>query len=151
MSAALHLAGPDDTAVLLPIIASFHAEVGIDTTPEHRAAALAPLLEGSPLGCAYLIGPRRAPIGYIVISFGWSLELGGMDSFIDEFYIRSGVRGRGVGGEVLDGLLPQLEAAGVKAIHLEATADNPQLDRLYKKAGFKRREGYALMTRIARR
>lgn len=149
MSAALHLAGPDDAAALLTMVAAFHAETGLDSTPEHRETAILPLLEGSPLGCAYLIGPRRAPIGYIVISFGWSLELGGMDGFIDEFFVRPGVRGRGVGGEVLTGLLPQLESAGLRALHLEAASDQPELHRLYKRAGFKMRDGYHLMTRTA--
>ena len=149
MSAALHLAGPEDAATLLTMVAAFHQETGLESTPEHRADALGPLLEGSPLGCAYLIGPRRAPIGYIVISFGWSLELGGMDGFIDEFFIRPGVRGRGVGGEVLTGLLPKLEGAGLRALHLEAAADQPALHRFYKRAGFRLRDSYHLMTRTA--
>lgn len=149
MSAALHLAGPEDAPALLTMVAAFHQETGIFSTPEHRAAAIEPLLEGSPLGCAYLIGPRRAPIGYIVISFGWSVELGGMDGFIDEFFVRPGVRGRGVGSEVLGALLPKLEGAGLKALHLEAVADQPALKRLYGRAGFKMRDGYHLMTRSA--
>ncbi len=149
MSAALHLAGPDDAPVLLTMVAAFHEETGLTSTAEHREKAIGPLLEGSPLGCAYLIGPRRAPIGYIVISFGWSLELGGMDGFIDEFFVRPGVRGRGVGSEVLSGLLPQLESAGLKALHLEAASDQPALQRLYKRAGFRLRDGYHLMTRTA--
>lgn len=151
MSASLHLAGPDDATVLLPIVAAYHMEEGLDTTPDHRERALGPLLAGSPLGCVYLIGPRNAPIGYIVITFGWSLEFGGMDGFVDEFFIRPGVRGRGVGTEVLQGLLPNLEEAGLRALHLEAAAERPGLQRLYARAGFKIREGYHLMTRTSRK
>lgn len=151
MSAALHLAKPEDAGALLPMVASYHALEEIASDEEHRAAALAPLLEGSPLGCVYLIGPRASPIGYIVISFGWSVELGGMDGFVDEFFIREGVRGRGVGSEVLLSLLPKLESAGLKALHLETSKDRPRLQRLYSKAGFKLRDGYVLMTRTARR
>lgn len=151
MSAALHLAKPEDLTVLDPMVAAFHAMEEIASDADHRASALGPLLEGSPLGCVYLIGPKTAPIGYIIISFGWSVELGGMDGFVDEFFIREGVRGRGVGSEVLLTLLPKLEGAGLKALHLEASKDRPRLQRLYSKAGFKLRDGYALMTRTARR
>lgn len=151
MSAALHLAGPDDLRALLPLVEAYHTLDGIETDEDHREAAIAPLLEGSPLGCVYLIGPRRAPVGYIVITFGWSVEFGGMEGFIDEFFIRQTVRGRGVGSEVLTGLLPQLDAAGLSALNLEVRADNERLQKLYARAGFRLRNGYHLMTRRARR
>ncbi len=151
MSAALHLAGPDDLAVLLPMVAAYHTEEEIVSDEAHLRAALGPLLDGSPMGCVYLVGPRRAPIGYIALAFGWSIEFGGMEGFVDEFFVRPGVRGRGVGTEVLQALLPQMDAAGVHALHLEAAGDKPRLHRLYSRAGFRLREGYHLMTRLARK
>jgi ribosomal protein S18 acetylase RimI-like enzyme len=131
------------------MVAAYHAEEGIDSDEPHRRAGLGPLLEGSPLGAAYLIGPRVGPVGYIVLSFGWSLEFAGMDGFVDEFWIRPGVRGRGMGSEVLAALVPALEAAGLKALHLEAGAANARVQRLYARHGFVRRDGYHLMTRTA--
>lgn len=143
----LHLAAIDDLEKLLPLVTSFHAHHGIEINDDERIAALVPLLEGIPHGVAYLIGPRRAPVGYIVISFGYSVELGGIDAFVDEFFIRERVRGRGMGSEVLSTLLPALSEHGVKALHLEVAADNDRAQRLYKRAGFNLRAGYALMTR----
>ncbi|MEO1788996.1 MAG: GNAT family N-acetyltransferase [Pseudomonadota bacterium] len=151
MSAALHLAGAGDLAALEPMVAAYHDEEGIASELEHREAAIAPLLEGSPHGCVYLIGPRRAPVGYMVVTFGWSVEFGGLDGFIDELYIRPGVRGRGMASEALHALLPLLDEAGVRALHLEASVDRPRLERLYARAGFKMRRGYHLMSRVARR
>ncbi|MDU8945668.1 GNAT family N-acetyltransferase [Ovoidimarina sediminis] len=147
MSAALHLAGPEDLGALLPMVTACHDYEDIESDDARREAALAPLLEGSPLGCVYLVGPRRAPVGYIVITFGWSVEFGGMEGFIDEFFIRENVRGRGMGSEVLLKLIPQLESAGLMALHLEASQDRPRLQKLYARAGFRLRDGYALMTR----
>ena len=145
----LQLARPDDLPKLEPLVAAYHAYEGIETTPETRANALMPLLQGTPHGVAYLIGPRVAPVGYIVISFGYSVELGGMDGFIDEFFIRERVRGRGMGSEVLLSLLPALEQHGIKALHLEVDRDNEAAQRLYQRAGFKPRAKYHLMTRTA--
>lgn len=133
------------------MVAAFHAEDGYETDAAHRETALAPLLEGSPHGCVWLIGPRNAPVGYIIVSFGWSVELGGLEGFVDEFFIRPGVRGRGVGTEVLNRLIPQLESNGLCALHMEVLADKPRLLRLYEKAGFRLRDGFVLMTRTARR
>ena len=148
MSAALHLAKPDDLPRLQSLVAAFHAHEGIEQSDQDRKAALLPLLEGSPHGAAYLVGPRKGPVGYIVVSFGYSVEMGGIDAFIDEFYIRENVRGRGMGGEVLRALMPALADYGVKALHLEVARDNAKAKRLYTRLGFEAREKYHLMTRV---
>lgn len=147
MSAALHLATLDDLDRLESMVADYHAFRGIESNEDIRHSSLRPLLEGTPHGVAYLVGIRRAPVGYIVISFGYSVELGGIDGFIDEFFIRESVRGRGIGGEVLSSLLPALGQHGVKALHLEVAPDNSKAQRLYSRAGFRLRDGYCLMTR----
>jgi len=149
MTAALHLASETDLDRLLPMVAAYHAFEGITRSDDHRRDALIPLLQGSPLGAVWLIGPKRAPVGYIAVSFGWSLELGGMDGFIDEFFIRETVRGRGMGSEVLSSLIPQLAEVGLKALHLEVGTDNERATSLYKRYGFRVRDGYRLMTWVA--
>jgi len=147
MSAALHLAKPQHVDQVDALVAAFHAEHGITLSAEDRRAALTPLLEGIPHGAVYLIGPPRAPIGYVIVTFGWSIEFGGMDGFIDEIYVRPGVRGRGIASEVLLTLPRTLAAAGMKAIHLEVDANNQNARRLYKRSGFALRDHHALMTR----
>jgi ribosomal protein S18 acetylase RimI-like enzyme len=146
MTTALSLARPDDLDRLLPLVAAFHDEAGIVQTDSTRRAALLPMLEGSPHGVTYLIGPGRAPIGYIVISFGWSVEFGGLDGYVDEFYIRPGVRGRGIGSEVMVSLPKALAGAGLKALHLEVRRDNEKVRALYRKLRFEPRDAYSLMT-----
>ncbi len=147
MSAVLTLATPDHFDRLDALVAAFHVEEGITLSAEARANGIKPLLEGIPHGAAYLIGPPRAPIGYIIVTFGWSVEFGGMDGFIDEIYIRPGVRGRGVASEVLLSLPRALAGGGVKALHLEVGTENTTAQRLYARAGFRLRDGYHLMTR----
>ncbi|MGR3290819.1 MAG: GNAT family N-acetyltransferase [Paracoccaceae bacterium] len=131
----------------MPLVTAYHNYAGHSGTDTERRAALMPLLQGTPHGVAYLIGPRKAPVGYIVISFGYSVEFGGIDGLIDEFFIRSGVRGRGMGSEVLASLLPALSEHGVKALHLKVTTES-RANRLFARAGFRPRDGYHLMTRV---
>ena len=147
MSSRLHLAGPDDLDRIEGMVGTYHGSAGIESDAESRRGAIGPLLNGSPHGAIWLIGPRMSPVGYVAVSFGWSLELGGLDGFIDEFWLREAVRGRGMGGEALSELLKTLDEAGVKAMHLEV-ANGTGASRLYRRLGFKER-GYALMTRIA--
>ena len=147
MSAALTLALPAHQESLMGLVAAFHAEAGIKMTDEARRVALVPLLDGIPHGCVYLIGPPRAPIGYVVITFGWSLEFGGLDAIIDELFVRPGVRGRGIASEALIALPRALAGGGLRAIHLEVDKSNAAALKLYKRAGFAERENYIFMSR----
>lgn len=147
MSARLHLAKPEDLDRLLPMVAAFHQEQGIARSDEQRQTSIQPLLEGLPHGAVYLIGPRKAPVGYLVVSFGYSLELGGIDCFLDEFYVRPAVRRRGMGSEALHALLVTLSGAGVAAMHLEVLRGEGTAQGLYAKFGFQVRDQYNLMTR----
>lgn len=146
MTTALHLAGPQDFDRLAPMVAAFRAEGAIGTPDEIRRAAIRPLLEGSPHGAVYLIGPARAPIGYLALSFGWSLALGGLDGCIDEFYLRPAVRGRGIGSEVLDSLKKALAGAGVVALHLTVARNDDPAIRLYSRLGFAARAQAMVLT-----
>ncbi|MCX7559583.1 GNAT family N-acetyltransferase [Sulfitobacter sp. F26204] len=148
MSAALTLAKPEHLDKVATLCANFHAETGISQSDEIRRAALAPLLEGSPYGAIYLIGPPRAAIGYMVLCFGWSIEFGGLDAILDELYIRPGVRGRGIATESLIALPRALAEGGLRAVHLEVDRENAAALKLYARAGFKPREKYMFMSRV---
>lgn len=148
MKAALRLAGPEDADRVDALVVAFHKEICIDTTPEDRRASILPLLDGSPHGAIYIIGPSRAPVGYLVVTFGWSVEFGGLDGFVDELYVRPTVRGRGIATEALLTLPPALAEAGLRALHLEVDRDDTAAQKLYAKAGFTARERYMLMSRI---
>lgn len=145
MSQVLQLATINDLDRLLPMVAAFHKETGIESDEAHRSSALRPLLEGEPHGAIWLIGPKIAPVGYVCVSFGWSIELGGLDGMIDEFWVREKVRKRGMGGEAMTALQKALQAAGVHALSLEVLGSDGAATRLYKRAGFKAR-GNQLMT-----
>lgn len=145
---ALRLATPDDLDRLMSLVERFHAEAGIDQDDDTRRTALVPLLDGSPHGAIWMVGPRSAPVGYIAVTFTWSIELGGLDAMVDEFFIREKVRGRGMGSEALAALARALSGQGLRALHLEVARDNATAQRLYGRLGFASRDRYHLMTRL---
>jgi len=144
---ALTLAKTSDIDSILPLIAAFHTEAGIAQDDAGRRAAVLPLLDGSPHGAIYIAGPVRAPIGYAAISFGWSLEYGGLDGILDEIYIRPGVRGRGIGSDILSALPKALAGAGLRALHLEVARGDDKTRAFYERMHFSARDGYILMSR----
>ncbi|MGI9391756.1 MAG: GNAT family N-acetyltransferase [Boseongicola sp.] len=145
MTKLLHLATSADIDRLLPMVAAYHDFDDIETDDKHRRAAIEPMLDGAPHGAIWMVGPRMAPVGYVAVSFGWSIEMGGLDGFIDEFWIREKVRGRGMGTEALNALQAILREAGVNALHLEVSAENDRATRIYEAAGFAPRR-FKLMT-----
>lgn len=151
----LHLARPDDLTALLPMAAALHADRGAPDDPAHLTAALAPLLDGAPHGAVWLVGPRRAPVGFVTVSFGWSLDFGGMIATVEGIFVRPTVRGRGIASEALNLLAGRLREAGVHAILAETDADAgtdaggtpPPAARLWARSGFQRRPARQRMVR----
>ena len=144
----LHIAGPDDLERLLPMVAGFQDHIGQPRNAEALEQALSPLLEGTPLGVVYLIGPRRAPVGYIALSFGWSIGFGGLEARSSQFWVRSAVRGRGMGGDVLLALVPALAKHGLAAISLELPESDVRAQNLYLRRGFRAESGTQTLRRV---
>jgi len=147
VSAALHLCGPEDLELLLPLVAAALDEQGIPPDSETLRGALEALLGGLPHGAAWLIGPRRAPVGHVLVSFGWSPAAGGITASLQQFRIRPALRRRGIGTEVLGALATALAGHGVRALEARLPADSPA-QGLLARAGFSRQEGYLRLTRL---
>lgn len=145
MSTAINLCTPADDQRLLALMARYHAECGMPYDDNHRAAVAAPLLDGSPLGAVWLIGPQRAPLGYVLVTFGWSVRIGGMVAWVDEVFIRPSVRSRGIGTEVLHSVAVSLGAAGVRALQARV-GDDARLAKFCTKVGFDTTEDQRIMT-----
>lgn len=145
MTTAINLAGPADDARLLSLMARYHEECGLPYDDDHRAAVAAPLLDGSPLGAIWLIGPARAPLGYVLVSFGWSVPLGGMIGWVEEVFIRQSVRNRGIGTEILHAVALSLGQAGVRALHARVD-DNARAAKFCARVGFSDTKDTRIMT-----
>lgn len=148
MSTSIFLAGTEDTERVLSLMTRYHEEAGIRSDEVIRARAVAPLLDGSPHGAIWLIGPQRAPLGYVVVSFGWSVQRGGTEGWVEECYIRPSVRGRGIGTEVLHAVAVSLGKGGVIALHTRVGRENDALVRFCKRVGFRPQDNILLLTDV---
>ena len=143
----IHIATLDDLEKLIPMVESYHIFEGLDVAEDARRTAVRALLADRSLGVILLIGPSQSPVGYMALTFGFSIELGGRDAFIDEFFIREKVRGKGVGTQVLSVISQIMAEFEIQALHLEVAKTNEAAIRKYLKAGFTARDRYTLMSR----
>ena len=145
MTTAVHLAAPEDRDRLLSLMARSHEERGLRLDDLHRDRATAPLLAGSPHGAIWLIGPQRAPLGYVILSFGWSVDLAALEGWLTDIYVRPSVRRRGIGTESLHGIAIALAQGGLRALHLRLDPTDMALAHFAARAGFVA-QAKALMT-----
>jgi len=145
----LQAAGPEDCALLLDLMSEFYAESGYRVDRERARAAFTDLLADQRLGQAWLIHAGSGPVGYVVLTLGYSMEYGGPDAFVDDLFIQEPYRGRGLGKLALAEVQAVCVARGVRALHLEVGRDNDRAQSLYRQAGFVSTDRELLTLRLA--
>jgi diamine N-acetyltransferase len=104
------------------------------------------MLRNPDYALAWFVVENGQRIGYIILSFDFSLEYGGRNAWIDEFFIERACRGRGIGAEVLELFEQKSRELGCTAIHLEVNEGNRAIE-LYRRRGFEDHHRY-LMTKL---
>ena len=145
---SLRIASVGDLEELLPMVVRYHETEEIISSPRQKRDALSALLREPSHGLVWLILCGETTIGYIAVCFCYSIEFGGFDSFIDEFFIEEEHRARGFGTNVFDLVITELRRKGVRALSLEVAGDNNPAKRLYMRCGFEPRDRYSVMTRL---
>jgi ribosomal protein S18 acetylase RimI-like enzyme len=135
MTRAIRLATVNDIEELMRMMAEFYAETGTPMTDSSREA-FSQLLYDETLGRIWILTADDAFVGYAILTFGFSLEYGGRDAFIDDLYVRSGYRGEGLGRLAMETLLEESRRLKIRALHLEVDRDNDVAQRLYQEFGF---------------
>lgn len=121
-----------DLDLLATLAAEFNEVDGHDHDEGRVRAALTPLLRNDELGIVYLFG--EPPIGYAIVTWGYSIESGGRDALLDEMYVRS--RGQGLGGAAFEEVLDDLRRRGIPRIFLETERSNSRVRIFYTSHGF---------------
>jgi GNAT superfamily N-acetyltransferase len=144
MKPVFTLADAPDVKLLIELMREFYA---FDHIPFDEAAArraLGQILQDRRFGVIHLIRVDGEAAGYIVLTFGFSLEFGGRDAFVDELYLRESFRGRGLGKASLELATEVCREEGINALHLEVERVNTKAQGIYRQAGFRDHDRYLL-------
>ena len=136
-----------DLDTVLPLMRAYAEFDGLAFDETTARRAITQLLTEPQLGSVWLIVIDGATRGYLALCYGFSLELGGRDAFLDELYIEPAWRDRGFGSRALAAAGEVARAEGICALHLEVRRDNADAQRYYERLGFSRRDRYFFMTR----
>jgi GNAT superfamily N-acetyltransferase len=146
MEPSFSIATDSDADLLLRMMREYYAFDHHPFDPEKSRAALTVLLRNPAFGRVLLICVGETVVGYVVLTFGYSLELLGRDAFVDEFFLLESHRSRGWGRKTMEFVEQTARALEVHAIHLEVTRHNSGAQQFYPKLGFEDR-GHHLMSK----
>ncbi|HVG39079.1 MAG TPA: GNAT family N-acetyltransferase [Pyrinomonadaceae bacterium] len=151
MNITLRRAQIYDADILLELMREFYAVEHLTFVEETARAAVRQLLANPEYGAVFLArgGEEEQFAGYVVVTFGFSLEFHGRNALVDELYVRENFRGRGVGGECLRHVEGFCRREGVRFLHLEVDRANTRAQALYRRAGFRDHDRYLLTKTLA--
>lgn len=141
-------ASAEDIGGILPLMRDFYGADGYSYDREVAHAALAALVRDSSLGRLWVVRDAGSVVAYLAVSFGFSLEFGGRDAFVDELVVAPSHQGRGLGTEALAVAEVECRAAGIRALHLEVEFEKERARRLYEKAGYFSHSRHLLTKRL---
>jgi ribosomal protein S18 acetylase RimI-like enzyme len=131
----LAAAAAENLPLLESFVRAYYLEDGHVFHEDRQPAALAALVAGDPCGRAWLIRLGARAVGYVVLTWAFSIEAGGREGCVDEFYLMPEVRNRGLGRRVLKLLDAEARAHGVRRLYLEVERHNRAIG-LYRRAGY---------------
>lgn len=129
-------AAASDLEAVLALHRDFFAEDGYAFCEEESRVNLARLLAEPGLGRVFVMDEDARVVGYLVLTFGFSLEFGGRDGLIDELYVSPGHRGRGLGARALAAAEAACREQGIRAVHLVVERSKDSAQALYRRMGF---------------
>jgi len=135
MEPIFRIATDADPELRLAMMREYYAYDGHAYDEARARVALVTFLREPSFGRAWLICDAETPVGYIVLTFGYSLEYLGRDAFIDELYLRESHRGQGWGSQTLKFVENEARASDVRSIHLEVVRTNVTANEFYRRAG----------------
>lgn len=144
MEITFKTATKNDRNILLRFIEEFYQLEHLPFNEEILSQCFDEIFSNDKLATIWLICADDKPVGYIVLTYGYSLEFHGRDAFVDEFYISKAYRERGIGKKTLEFVKTACQSLGIKAIHLEVNRENELGKNLYKKAGFVEHDRYIM-------
>lgn len=144
----LRRADAADQQTVLDYLSDFYAESGFKLDKAKASHAIGQLIANDHFGRLYLIDVENGPVGYVALTFGFSLEFDGRDGIIDDLYIAPAHRDRGIGSRVVGLVLDEARKEGLHAVHLEVEHDNKRAKKVYFRAGFKDYKRHLLSCRL---
>lgn len=138
-----------DSPDLLRLIRAYYRLDHIRFAPRTAAHALATLLRHPSLGRVWIMREGATAVGYVILTYNFDLEFGGIEGLVTDLYIDTAHRGAGLGQRALDLVDDCCRAHGIGMVELQVEVANAAARAFYRRIGFKQLSR-VVMTRAVR-
>ncbi len=142
------LAQKQDLSLLMQLSEEFYELDGHQFEPDKAQKALLDLIENERYGRIWMILQDSNTIGYVALTFGYSLEYQGRDAILDEIYLRAPFRSQGIGTQTFAFVESTCRQLGINTLHLEVMDDNEPARSLYGRLGYQARASQFMDKRL---
>jgi len=146
MEPTIRPAAESDLDAILELMPRLYVQDGLPFDASIARTTLAGIARDRSLGRVWVIRDGPEPIGYMILTLGYSLEYRGRDAFVDELFVVESRRRQGIGRKAMQVLEQACRELEVRALHLEVERPNVAAQELYRKLGFVDHDRY-LMTK----
>jgi ribosomal protein S18 acetylase RimI-like enzyme len=129
-------AQPEDVEKLLPFIEAYYQFDGIPFKAAETRGSLGALLSNPSLGRVWIVHAENQPVGYVILTFGYDLEFGGLVATVTELYIATAHRRHGIGTQLIQFVETTSRDLGITALELQVEQDNVEAQAFYRALGF---------------
>ena len=112
--------------------------------PLRHRQALEELLSHPEYGGIWILRANGETAGYLMVTLGYTAELGGRFALLDELFVQEAWRGRSLGTRAIAFVDEWCRARGISAVRLEVAYDNPRALELYRRSGFHTHERHCM-------
>lgn len=124
---------------LVPLFERQMNEHDIPCDAASLARSLEYLFESPASGTILVASLDGRAVGVAYVAFIWSIEHAGRAAWLEELNVDPAYRGKGIGESLLAAAIVHVRERGCRALDLEVEAGHERVERLYARAGFRRR------------
>ena len=134
---AIRTARSSDLDQLLRLVGAYYRFDGIRFERGRIGGALSRLLRKPALGRVWVAQDRKRLVAYLVLTFNYDLEFGGLEGMITELYVEARWRRFGFGRRLIDLARSFCHNSGIDTLELQVSRDNRKARAFYKSLGFR--------------
>lgn len=133
-SVRIRPSAPEDVEAILELVRAYcladghHFDVDVARPPVEE------LIQSDRFGVLWVAEREGAVVGYLVITWGYGIEAGGLEAVADELYVEP--KGEGIGTLLMEHAADDCARRGVRRIFLETELANESARRLYRRLGY---------------
>ncbi len=126
----------NDVPQLVALMTEFYSDAGYPLNPRRATEAFHVLLADERLGYVWFVQSDSRDVGYVVVTFCYSMMFGGLTAIVDDFFIQPAFRGMGLGQAVMQEVRAHCAGHGIQALYVSTGRDNASALAVYRHAGF---------------